>query len=218
MSYDVFFGSDEDRADKTSRSKKAIKLLESTPDLAAVITVTDQNVTHLPEIVKELSGLGIWFLFDLFHTGHGPLSKCGNEQGVYPPETEKLRESARQLLELKKSGAKIHASENYLKLLAEHYEGDPRSFWHCTHDVKEDTIGWLTVDSDGSFLACDDYQSSFPGGKIWDRVRVGELFEWMRGERTKCVGCAWNTHVDACNISEGASIGSYIHLPSSPRS
>jgi hypothetical protein len=207
MSYDVAT-SDADRVTKTDETLPALEMHRHLRDRAVVMTITAENVHTVLDVCDQMHAQGVWFLFDIFHSSGGPHSKCGHDAALAPPPAEAMRAVAARLLERKKyQGLKIHASEAYLELVATKYDGDPRSLWHCAGKP----TGWITVDSDGSILACDDYQRRYPGGKIWDDFDEQNLAAWMQLTRAECVGCAWNTHVDACAIEGGMSRGTYVH-------
>ena len=210
VSYDAIY---TDLFRKT-KSESGIRMLLNNPkikDRAVIATVTRLNVEEIPIMARRASDAGLWFLFDLYHPGSGELSKCGNELNVssLEPNEQQVRAMATELLTLKRTGSLIHASEEYLSHISTLYRGKTRDTWHCVGLP----TGWITVDADGSILACDDWQMRFPGGAIWDHGWTGdELAEWMQEARSSCAGCAWNTHFDACGIEAGKiSPETYVH-------
>jgi len=207
MSFEVN-SEDPDRQEKMRRAQIALDrpALREVPDRAVVMTLTEGNVWAVPDVVRTMSPAGVWTLFDLLHRSGGPLSKCGHDGPMRPPDMISMRAVAAELRGLKAQGLKVHASDEYLRLLHHAYNGEPRDLWHCEHRA----AGWLTVDADGTLLACDDHQQRAPW-KIWEHPDAGDVELWLEGARPACVGCAWNTHVDAVNIAEGASLGTYIH-------
>lgn len=218
-SYD-HYALDYDRARKNRQSFSAIANLDA-QDRALVATVTNGNVQLIDRAAKEVTAIpGGWFLFDIMHQGHGPLSKCGNEKADRPPAPQEIKQMCERLLALKVKGLRIHASVEFLEFLRDNYT-DPRSTWHCVRGDDEPAMGWLTVDANGQILACDDYQKAFPGGAIWTPCLDAKVIEeWVLSTRQNCIGCCWNTHFDACRIEKGAAVGSYIHtaLPSNTSS
>lgn len=213
MSYDLFC-EDPDRREKTASTQNALLKFQNVRDRAVVVTVTKDNVNALPDIVRAMTAIGVWTLFDIFHSTAGKFSKCGHDGETMSPRAWDMSQTARELRMLKDEGMLVHASDEYLKLVQHNYDGNPRNLWHCSGKP----TGWLTVDADGSILACDDWQRPYPEGKIWDGFDEGDLERWIQPVRAECVGCAWNTHVDACLIEEGAPLGTYVHpsVPNAP--
>jgi len=178
-------------------------------DRAVVATVSKENEHLIIDMAEQATRDDIWFLFDLYHPGTGPLSKCGNDDKKdHAPSKEGVLGICEALLKLKKQGRKIHASADYLNFLKMNYQGDVRSVWHCRGKV----VGWLTVDADGSVLPCDDWQKPFEGGKIWDELDEERLERWALDSVEDCPGCSWNTHRDAIQIEAKQIKGSsYVH-------
>lgn len=203
-SYD-FITSDPDRQKKSSHGWEFLLNHPNIKDRSVIATVTPENIEHIPRMAQEANDNGFWFLFDLIHGAHSLGSKCSGAPTSFPKE--QVQNMAAQLLELKKAGKKIHASEQYLSFLAGVSTGVVRQMWHCGgYDV-----GWLTVNADGRIFPCDDMQIGYKR-RIWDELNRDELASWYKGTVADCEGCSWNTHFDACNISSGLiEIGSYVH-------
>ena len=177
-------------------------------DRACVATVTDKNADMISVMARQAHDAGYWFLFDIFHSGNGPYSKCNDDSRMAPPSVTQVRDMCAQLLELKDAGLKIHCSREYLIALGAGYNGNPRDFWHCKGSV----TGWLTCDANGDIFGCDDWQVAYPNGKIWDTLDFEDVSAWKQEVIKPCIGCSWNTHWDAVKIEEGViDIGSYIH-------
>jgi len=199
---------------RKKKSESGIRMLLDNPkikDRAVIATVTRLNVDEVPIMARLASDEGLWFLFDLYHPGAGEHSKCGNEPGnaSLEPSRQQVRAMAVELLSLKRTGSLIHASEEYLDHISTNYTGKTRDTWHCGGLP----TGWITVDADGSILACDDWQMRFPGGAIWDKGWTDDaLASWLQESRSLCTGCAWNTHFDACGIEAGqVRPDTYVH-------
>lgn len=207
VSWDGVYG-DLDREKKSTDGQHILKEYAFVRDRSVVATVSALNVQRIPEMARVASAQGWWFLFDLYHPGAGPLSKCNDAGGLREADAEDVREMAEALLELKREGGRVHASELYLTFLAEHYKGRIRDVWHCVNRK----AGWLTVNSDGCILPCDDWQKSYPLGKIWDELLPLDLECWKNEAVADCPGCLWNTHFDAVAIEENLiPLGSYVH-------
>lgn len=216
MSYDAV-DEDPSRTKKAAATQRAIaELIATVPDMGTVVTVTQENVGYLADITRKNTARGVWTLFDLLHGFGGNGSKCGHVGALKPPGVEEMKKAAQEMLDLKRGGALIHASERFLLRLIDRYDGEPRNFWHCTrHEGGARPTGWLTVDADGSILACDDWQHAYPDAKIWDDFTDEALLAWLQPTREKCLGCAWNTNQDACDIELGLmERGTYVHATS----
>lgn len=207
-SYDGLY-LDNHRKSKSVSGQKFLADHLNLRDRACVATVSKENADQVPQMARRVTDDGIWFLFDLYHGGTGPLSKCGNDDGLnHSPTSDQVQYVCQALIEMKDSGRKIHASKEYLSFLMNSYNGKVRDTWHC----RGSRVGWLTVDADGSILPCDDWQKVFPGGKIWDDFSESELEDWALGAVEDCPGCSWNTHWDAVAIESGLiQLGSYVH-------
>lgn len=199
--------SDGYRNIKSANAKQYFRENLGIRDRSVVVTVTDKNVDWVPDMAQHCDSEGIWFLFDILHGSSGKLSKCSDAGPYKAPEAAKVVGMCVRLLELKRQGLKIHASESWLEYLRDKYNEDVRRTWHC----QGEPVSWITVDADGSILPCDDWQKKYPGGKIWDNVNTLDLEQWLAGSVRDCPGCAWNTHFDAVRIRNGGAVSQYIH-------
>ena len=214
VSYDAMDDADSDAYSDMHRKTKSNagwQMLESNPQLddrAVVATVTSANADQMGEMAARATERGYWFMFDLLHDDTGPLSKCGLPGALLPPTAEQGQSMAKELLRLKEAGMQIHVSKEYLELIINKYDGNPRNLWHC----KGESTGWLTIDADGAIMPCDDWQKRYPKARIWDEIDRVDLAAWKDKAVVDCAGCAWNTHWDACAIERGdIEIGSYVH-------
>lgn len=210
-SYDGYFKEDFSDKHRKAKSMAGQKFFENTQlrDRAVVATISKENGDKIVDMARRATDNDLWFLFDLYHEGHGPLSKCGNDDGKdHAPTVEQVQTICDALLKMKSEGKKIHASVDYLNFLRDKYNGVVRETWHCGGDH----VGWLTIDADGSILPCDDYQSAYQGGKIWDNNNWKAVESWALNEVNKCKGCSWSTHAEAVWIEEGKiDLGTYVH-------
>ena len=196
---------------RKAKSASGWKFLADQPqirDRTVVATISSENIKKGVHMALNATTNGYWFMFDFLHQGIGDLSKC-SVTNVPPIDPIDMREFIDGLLDLKKAGAKIHPSEAYLRFVRDNYKGSIRALWHC----RGQSTGWLTVDSNGDILPCDDWQKRYPGGKIWDDIDFDAVSKWKEDAVLDCPGCAWNTHFDACRIEreEKGQVGSYVH-------
>jgi len=200
--------SDSHRRAKSTAGWKMLERNDQIMDRAVVATITQDNVDDIPEMARRATERGYWFMFDLLHDDIGVFGKCGRGGPLQAPTKEQGHRMAQSLLDLKSSGMKIHASEQFLTKMRDEYNGNPREFWHC----RGESTGWLTVDADGSIMPCDDWQKAYPSAKIWDDIDAEDLSAWKDSAVNDCAGCAWNTHWDACAIERGEiPLGTYVH-------
>jgi len=188
-------------------------------DVAAISTLTRTNFHLLPETIIKNSQLGIWTFFDFIHPDRGlPGSKCrGDGGGLLFKEQDfpYLLKTLYEVQELKENGALVHASTEFLALMAQENFSLLKNFnWNCAkHDVFP---SWVTIDCDGSVHYCDDFQEQRKKPKF-DMTTIHENWEYFSeyGKElisTRCRGCAWSTHIDAHYIKMGVnSLNSYIH-------
>lgn len=195
------------REKKSADGQFALHQFQHLRDKAVVATVSSTNVDDIVSMAEYANENGWWFLFDLYHPGSGPLSKCNDEGGLLPASADSVKRMTDGLLHLKRNGGQIHASEQYLEYLNSHYHGNVRQVWHCYRRK----TGWLTVDSDGAIMPCDDWQSKSPW-KIWHSTASQVVAAWRDEAVKSCPGCSWNTHFDAVGIEEGTiPITTYVH-------
>lgn len=217
VSWDGVYG-DMDREKKSDDGQHVLHELNFVRDRAVVSTVSSLNVDKIPEMAAYATAQGWWFLFDLYHPGMGQYSKCNDEGGLKEATATQLLRAVIALREQKQSKGLIHASLQYLDFLIAKCKAlidngfqssiEVRRFWHC-HNKK---TGWLTIDSDGSVMPCDDWQRKMPW-KIWEEyLPIGSIVSQRDNLVANCFGCAWNTHFDAVGIEEGTiPITTYVH-------
>lgn len=202
--------------DRNTKMENGIQLLQQldVPDRACIITLTQENQDYVMTQGKEVLDKGYWLLFDIIHPGYDlVLSKC--EGDVPPPDVDAMRRIADTFIEWKRQGLRVHASEAYFNYVKDRYNGKVRSVWHCK---SMRSIGWLTLDWDGSILPCDDFQRAYmyrgKKMKIWDDIDWDDFYRWRKLNVLGCPGCAWNTHWDAEYLTMNDDTGTYIHLKS----
>jgi len=165
-------------------------------DVQGTSCVHRQNIEQIPELVRYLSSEGVWYSFDFIHDNKGQdprLSKVASPNPEYAFSWERdwhtILEFLETMLRMKKEGFMIYQPEAWFeKLLV-----DPIKFvvdreWKCSDP------SWVTIDSDGSVLMCDDYfvPSGIPAVELPDRW--DEFVEFKKREVKNCRGCAWCTH------------------------
>ena len=100
---------------------------------------------------------------------------------------------------------KIHQSNSFLNQLIQNPEIYLNRAWNCSKDYS--FPAWLTIDTDGTVRACDDFhiEDSVNDIRFWELdTRYDEAISNLKEKVGKfCKGCFWNTHFDAHRILEG---------------
>jgi len=192
-------GLDKSEDVKGAFAKKALSwaLENRIPDIQATATVHRKNIREIPELVRRLTERGIWFSFDFIHNNKGDaakeLSKVGKPDAAFDFDEEKdvevVQDFLRDMLELKKSGAKIYQPEAWFEfLLTDPVKYVIRREWFCWEP------SWVTIDADGQVLICDDYLKPSGISAIELPERWDEFAAFKAAEVPKCRGCIWCTH------------------------
>src|SRR5215472_827406 len=109
VSWDGVYG-DLDREKKSEDGQHILHKYSFVRDRSVVATVSALNVQRIPDMARVASDQGWWFLFDLYHPGAGPLSKCNDEGGLVEASADDVRVMATELVALKRGGGRVHAS------------------------------------------------------------------------------------------------------------
>jgi MoaA/NifB/PqqE/SkfB family radical SAM enzyme len=176
-------------------------------DIAAIVTLTPDNIEKLPETIKELSLRNIWVFFDLLHQSYHPGSKCSFVKGVDPLWFFKKDYSSifAEVLKLKEEGYLVHPTQDFFEQVL------GGKLWKCSS--YEEFPSWVTIDHHGKVRPCDD----FCGGATMDMLSIPGFWDrWVEKQRkiieTKCNGCCWCTHIQAHSIKKGTMpLTQYIH-------
>lgn len=163
-------------------------------DVQATATVHRQNMQNIAPLVNLLSEKGVWFSFDFIHDDKNLpyYSKVASRNPMYafdPIDVVSLEHFLTQMRALKTSGMMIYQSFGWFDYLLE----DPFRIidrtWRCSADP-----AWVTIDSDGMVLICDDYQapSWIYGWELADRWEDFKSFK--ENIHRSCRRCAWSTH------------------------
>lgn len=191
---------------RTNASRKALNWALSHRDVLEDIQVTStvhrQNIGfQTTELIKFLSENGLWWSFDFVHDnkekqGYLPVfskTTSRHEKYAFSDGDEPLIvDFLNQLLLLKSEGYKIYQTDSWLKFLRDHPSKVIQRDWVC-----DPYPAWLTIDSDGYMLVCDDYFLSAPiyAEDLPDKFE--EFIEFRRKaliEGQGCRECIWSTH------------------------
>lgn len=165
-------------------------------DLEVVMTVSHSNLHLVLPMLDWAAEMGVWVNFDVQHHDRGFAgTKC---RGGTPPfeatDIAEISDVFREVMERKKRGARIH---NSVEVLHEWVRGEfPVALnWRCTDPF------WLSVDCNGSMMACDD---SIPA-ELKDRFDVRSIYKrwtefalaWYAWRAQSKCHCFWGTHFQA---------------------
>lgn len=180
------------------RNREALRVLELAEglgyeDVAYNITIHKKNIEKVEEMIRWM-GKGRTVLFDIIHWKRSeknifsaPLEIDEKKEELFFREgdEEKFKRLYESLVKLKEEGYKIPHSRKQLELLLSEYP--LKLNWRCYEH------GWLTVDSDGSFMLCEDYP--LDEKRSFLDLSLREIDEIFSREVEKCGGCFWITHI-----------------------
>jgi len=165
-------------------------------DIEIVMTVNRRNLDQVIPMLLWANQFGYWVHFDPQHTDRGQHgTKCiGFECAFKPEDQPQLMRVFGEVLRYKKLGARVHNDETSIaNFAAGRYV--LKYDWKCTDPF------WLSVDCDGSLMACDD---SIPL-ELKGRFNVTSLADdwhdflkaWYAWRAKASCACAWMTHMMA---------------------
>lgn len=179
-------------------------------DLAVIATLTKTNYHLFPDMIRQMSELEIWSLFDPLHLDRGfPGTKCssggGTKELMFTDEDiPGLQTMFKKVLSLKKRGFLVHASVPYLEKIihgASSFTG--KYNWKCANDVSC-FPSWITIDCDGKVHVCDDNHPPSPFYMTNLSAQWNDFVDYWRNYVIKnCPGCAWNNYEESYLIAKG---------------
>jgi MoaA/NifB/PqqE/SkfB family radical SAM enzyme len=172
------------------------------PLLAVNMLVHHGNLAEIPEIVERLTGMGVAVHPVILHWGAPPPGQPANYwqnrspdslMKLLPCDQSRIEEVSRRLVQMKRDGYLLYASEPFLADMAHHAVGLD---WHCHPYPRK-----LRVDADGAISCCQDIR-----GAVADRYRIFDLEDperlaafledWSRDSRP-CPGCFYTDIYEA---------------------
>ena len=204
---------------RESRAWEAIKWATGSgiKDIQCTSTVHRQNIEYVPDLVRYLSDKGVWYSFDMIHDnkselGYYPrLSKVSGRSDLYSftdYDLPKIEAFLREMREMKLQGFKIYQPVEWFDFLLEEPDIVVYRDWLCDGN----NITWVTLDSDGQVLICDDYLH--PSGiyaadlpKQWDN-----FYDFRYWAIQNCRSCIWSTHwLSEQQLGKEGSISQVTH-------
>jgi radical SAM protein with 4Fe4S-binding SPASM domain len=206
--------------DSEKKSAQAIEMLEffqslgSIRNVAAVVTVTTDNLKTLPDTARMLTAKGIWLFCDLMHWDRGqPGSKCQGPKMPWHLDDFDIHEFSnvfQTMLNLRDTGYLVHMDAHTIKTI----KNDGLQYkWNCAEC--EEFPSWVTISPSGIVYPCDDFK---PDTKVkFDMTEIEKKWTqfsayWRKKVKKQCPGCLWCTHIQSHNIKGGIlDVEAFIH-------
>lgn len=179
---------------KSLRGLRGIKELKTKglKDTQGTITMSNKNIDEVEELVKTLTGEGIWSVVNAIHW---------NKDGKYDffPTADEMKDyliTDRAKFEsvIKSIQAGVERGEYKMQNHSEHFDlllkyGMDMS-WHCTMPAI------ISIDADGSLRLCA-YRSSPETNEytifdMKDPIKRENYWDVWQTESAKCPGCCWS--------------------------
>lgn len=202
----------EERSSVAFRNSHSLKAIDwalkgGIPDIQGTSTVHKLNIRNIPNLVRFLSARGVWYSFDFIHDnksedGHYPeLSKVNGRSDLSFDfsDMDTIMDFLYEMRVLKESGYKIYQSLGWFDYLLTYPEQVVHRGWFCNRYPS-----WVTIDSDGQVLVCDDYLQ--PSGIFAKNLpdRWDDLIDFKDFVVDRCRGCIWSTHwMSQCQLIGG---------------
>lgn len=203
-----------------SKSQQAISMLEyfkslgTIRNVAAVVTITADNLKYLSDTANFLTKKGIWMFCDLMHWDRGqPGSKCKGGKRPWHLDSFDLHEFSnvfQVLMGLKDHGALIHIDPVTIKMIKKY---GLQYKWNCAQ--YKEFPSWVTIDPSGNVFPCDDFK---PDVHVkFDMTEIEKKWTqfssyWRKKIKRQCPGCLWCTHIQSHNIKGGIlDVEAFIH-------
>lgn len=176
-------------------------------DLVSCITVTNQNIQDIPEIVRVLSSEGVWSITT-------PLQRGGidREYSAFSPELECTDPKvflpiARELKEMALSGKYLmHNSPEFYDWWEEYFHNRD---WVCS------AKNALTIDADGTMKRCVDSKGGLERFNIMELERDFSEYLAEVSKPHGCTGCFWDpafeTSLRAATWDRETAVKSFRH-------
>lgn len=174
-------------------------LEENLPDIQVQSTVHRQNIGEpILQLIEKLTDLGLWFSFDFIHDnkedqGYYPrFSKVAKRDDKYAftlVDTQRIIRFLSQIVDMKRDGYMIYLPNSWWFFLLSSPSTVVKRDWICP-----DEPAWVSIDSDGTVLVCDDYLLSSGIYAADLPNRWDEFVDFRSYALTKCRGCIWSTH------------------------
>ena len=159
-------------------------------DTHGTMTVNATNYLFLPDVINELSALGVFSAFNFIHWDI-------DEGFDFFPSREKIKDLViqKEMYEDLREALRVTSENPGLlqnpQMLGIDFRELLEMGWHC----KGDPYGGPTIDADGSCRCCGYRKGTrTPKFNIFDLVEPSRLEEWkeaVRLDALDCPGCSW---------------------------
>jgi MoaA/NifB/PqqE/SkfB family radical SAM enzyme len=193
--------------DDLRKSSAGIKMLEKLKNLGvkylcANIVISAVNIDKVMEVTKHLSDRGVWVNICPIIWGKGDkwdqIEAADLSYRLTEEHRQKLQAISRELIDIKRSGALILPTEEYIAGIP---ENGITLGWKCYSDAVPAPPPRLTIDADGALMTCINMR-----GSIAEKYNIFALKDpavyarfmddWWKGAKN-CTGCYWSTMVMA---------------------
>jgi hypothetical protein len=170
--------------------------------LCGNIVISGKNINVVMEVTRYLNDRGIWVNICPVVWGRGDkwdlITEDDLQYRLDENHRDKLADISRQLLAMKRAGARIIPSETYIAAMASHgIDLD----WHCCREGGNNDPPRLIVDADGGLMTCiNDRGDVAERYSIFDLRQPGLYWRFMadwQEDARRCEGCYWSTMVMA---------------------
>jgi len=185
------------------KSGAGLKMLETlqargVPELCGNIVINGRNIRNVMSVVRYLNDHGFWTSICPIVWGKGDqwdeVEKADESYRLTEKHRGMLKEIADELLEMKRQGARILATEGYIRNMT---TWGIHCDWKCYRERKSPYPPRLFIDADGSIMSCINFRGrtvakysifDFRDPGVYDRY----ISEWW-DDVADCEGCYWST-------------------------
>ena len=185
------------------KSSAGLKMLEAlqqrgVPELCGNIVINGRNIGNIMSVVRYLNDHGFWTSICPIVWGKGDqwdeVEKADESYRLTESHRDMLEEIADELLEMKQQGARILATEGYIRNMT---TWGIHCDWKCYRERKSPYPPRLFIDADGSIMRCINFRGrtvakysifDFRDPAVYDRY-ISEWWDDVSG----CEGCYWST-------------------------
>lgn len=155
-------------------------------DRVTCTTVTKYNVHEIPDIVKEMTRLGVYTILSMVNQHKEGFQYSAKGANEMVPTQEQIEWLVNELRVMRETGNYLfHDPDQVWQMWIDHAV---KADWHCSRFTK------FTIDADGSLQCCVDWKGkNFNSNSILDvtRENFAEIEKQFLEDIWDCKGCAW---------------------------
>ena len=183
---------------RSKQSWRALNLMKDlgVEDVTGNMIIYRKNYKYIPSLIDALDKLDIWSILGLCQFPRDENDnvfsyRCWDSENVFKDEDIKgLKDIAGRVMSMGKEGFLIHNIPQYIKLIPYYAKPDNRFKWHCSRPC------YLTIDEDGTLMACPDFRGTVERFDILNFDLVGYENIW-RSDVSQCPGCFFSHQFQA---------------------